>query len=134
MLQHTRTTSTIIGRTLSTVRRDRISHQYFLNSFLRVLDREALQDSAISAGLCLYVGDVSHCLRLRLCLILTDALRSAFANIVLYVPMALVIKGIITVNGWKVRYRRAKERKHISAQSSLASGKGVDKVALQMLL
>ncbi|KAL5495464.1 hypothetical protein ACEPAI_927 [Sanghuangporus weigelae] len=59
---------------------------------------------------------------------------TAFANIILYIPMALVIKGIITVNGWKVRYRRAKERKHISTQSSVTSnGRGVDKVASQML-
>ncbi|EJD04169.1 uncharacterized protein FOMMEDRAFT_155289 [Fomitiporia mediterranea MF3/22] len=59
---------------------------------------------------------------------------TAFANIILYIPMALVIKGVFTVNGRRVRYKGPGERKQITTQGSLgSSGKGVDSIAMQML-
>lgn len=58
---------------------------------------------------------------------------TAFANIVLYVPLCLVLKGIITVNGLHVKYKRKENRQHITTQGSQNSGKGVDSIAMQML-
>ncbi|PAV21999.1 hypothetical protein PNOK_0195600 [Pyrrhoderma noxium] len=58
---------------------------------------------------------------------------TAFANIILYVPLCLVLKGIISVNGLHVKYRRKENRQHITTQGSHTSGKGVDSIAMQML-
>lgn len=65
---------------------------------------------------------------------LNELFSSAFANIILYVPLCLVLKGIISVNGLHVKYRRKENRQHITTQGSHTSGKGVDSIAMQMLL
>lgn len=54
----------------------------------------------------------------------------------LYIPLSLVIRGVFTVNGMSIKYRRSEERQQIATQGSgsSSSGKGVDSIAMQMLL
>lgn len=59
---------------------------------------------------------------------------SAFANIILYIPLALVIKGVVIVDGFSVKLRTKEERLHATTHSSQTGGRAVDNIAMQMLL
>lgn len=57
-------------------------------------------------------------------------------NILLYIPLALVIKGKLSVDGHKVRFRW-KEADKTSTEirnSIVQAGRGADAIAMQMLL
>ncbi|KAI5122571.1 hypothetical protein M0805_004788 [Coniferiporia weirii] len=59
---------------------------------------------------------------------------TAFANIILYIPLSLVIKGIIIVDGNRVKIRSKKDRTHtVGRPTSEPCGRGVDSIAMQML-
>lgn len=58
---------------------------------------------------------------------------TAFVNIVLYIPLALVIKGVVTVNGYKMRITRKMDKIDVRSGSVTQASKGIDAIAMQML-
>jgi len=56
---------------------------------------------------------------------------TAFVNIILYIPLALVIKGVVVVEGW--RFKLADKRDRLDVRSRTTEpGRGIDGIALQM--
>lgn len=58
---------------------------------------------------------------------------TAFVNIILYIPLALVIKGIVTVNGRTISVTKKEERME-NASRITEPRRGIDGIAMQMLL
>lgn len=58
---------------------------------------------------------------------------TALLNIALYVPLALVLKGYIIIDGFKVRVPRRDERSHLNMTNSNGM-KDAGRLAMEMLL
>lgn len=59
---------------------------------------------------------------------------AAFMNIILYIPLALVIKGKLSIEGRRVRFRWRDSDKAEIRNSIVQAGRGADAIAMQMLL
>lgn len=59
---------------------------------------------------------------------------TAFMNIILYIPLALVIKGKLSVQGRRIRFRWKDSDKSEVRNSIVQAGRGADAIAMQMLL
>lgn len=58
---------------------------------------------------------------------------TAFVNIILYIPLALVIKGVVVVEGWKFKLADKRDRLDVRSRTTEPS-RGIDGIALQMFL
>lgn len=58
---------------------------------------------------------------------------TAFMNIILYIPLALVIKGKLSVEGRRLRFRWKDSDKAEIRNSIIQAGRGADAIAMQML-
>ncbi|KAJ3491057.1 hypothetical protein NLI96_g991 [Meripilus lineatus] len=56
---------------------------------------------------------------------------AAFMNILLYIPITLVLKGFMTVSGWRVRFLSRSERRHVS--QAAIDRDDIDHIAVKML-
>ncbi|KLO07591.1 hypothetical protein SCHPADRAFT_945165 [Schizopora paradoxa] len=59
---------------------------------------------------------------------------AAFMNIILYIPLALVIKGKLSIEGRRIRFRLRDSDKAEIRNSIVQAGRGADAIAMQMLL
>ena len=57
---------------------------------------------------------------------------AAFMNILLYIPITLVLKGFMTVSGWRVKFLSRSERRHVS--QAAIDRDDIDHIAVKMLL